>query len=285
MQTLQSIRQKFNENLRIIYSDSEIDSLFFICAEEILNLRPVSAKMQMQRVMLEQESAKFTNLLTQLSANQPIQYILGHAPFYGLNFSVNEHTLIPRPETEELVDLIIRNEKHRGSMNILDIGTGTGCIAISLAKYLSNATVTALDISADALEVATANATTLGANVAFLQQDILDWRTTFNRERRFDVIVSNPPYIRDLEKAEMSDHVLKHEPHSALFVSNGDPLIFYREISAFAREALSVNGSLYFEINQYLESEMKSLVEQYGFVKVSVLKDLNGAKRMLHCKR
>lgn len=285
MQTLQSIRQKFYENLRIIYSDSEIDSLFFICAEEILNLRPVSAKMQMQRVMLEQEFAKFTNLLTQLSANQPIQYILGHAPFYGLNFSVNEHTLIPRPETEELVDLIIRNEKHRGSMNILDIGTGTGCIAISLAKYLSNATVTALDISADALKVATANATTLGANVSFLQQDILDWRTTFDRKRRFDVIVSNPPYIRDLEKAEMSDHVLKHEPHSALFVSDGDPLVFYREISAFAREALSVNGSLYFEINQYLESEMKSLVEQYGFVEVSILKDLNGAKRMLHCKR
>ncbi|MCL7987381.1 peptide chain release factor N(5)-glutamine methyltransferase [Sphingobacterium sp. lm-10] len=285
MQTLHTFRIEFHKELHAYYPAEEIDSLFYIVVDEILSISRLKAQVDLQQEVNNSFIGRMNDVMDSLRKQIPIQHILGHAPFYGFDFEVNEHTLIPRPETEELVHLLIHQEKDRKCPHILDIGTGSGCIAISLAKLISTASVEGMDISSEALAVAKRNATKLNAQVCFTTVDILDWRNFESKKATYDVIVSNPPYITPAEKKEMSVQVLDHEPHGALFVKETDPLIFYREIAAFAAVHLSQGGALYFEINQYLAEETKNVVQAQGFSKVIILDDINGAKRMLFCLR
>jgi release factor glutamine methyltransferase len=211
-----------------------------------------------------------------LKRGEPIQYILGTGPFYGREFFVSPATLIPRNETEELVHLIIKENRNAG-LKILDIGTGTGCIPISLALEMNNPEVYGVDISEEALQIAQKNAVALGAKVTFSKCDIL---TKTPEVTELDILVSNPPYIPEQEKSEMHKNVLDFEPELALFVSNDDPLIFYREIAEKGKQLLKPYGKLYFEINEKYGTVVASLIQDLGYSEVRVLKDLNDKERM-----
>ena len=228
----------------------------------------------------EQELMIWHTILEKLKLEIPIQYIIGTTSFFGLDFNVNENVLIPRPETEELVDLIIKNSNSK-TPKIIDIGTGSGSIAISLAKNIPLASVFAIDVSEKALEIAKVNATLNNVNVNFILANILD---VDNLKEQFDVIVSNPPYVRNLEKHEIKKNVLEYEPHLALFVNDNDALIFYKKITELAKINLSQNGQLFFEINQYLGKETKELLENLDFKKVILKKDIYGNDRMILCE-
>jgi release factor glutamine methyltransferase len=230
-----------------------------------------------------------------LKKEKPIQYILGETEFYGLPFLVNVNTLIPRPETEELVEWIIKSTNYEiqsTKLRILDIGTGSGCIAISLAKNIPNAEVSAIDVSEKALATAKKNAEINKIVVNFINVDILKINdlaelptSNFQLPTQFDIIVSNPPYVRNLEKAEIKPNVLEYEPHLALFVEDTDALLFYRKIANLAKENLSENGQLFFEINQYLGKETVELLEDLGFKNIELKKDIYGNDRMIRSTR
>ena len=231
--------------------------------------------------LTEEQQKWYDEAIVRLKNNEPIQHILGYSEFYGRKLKCDRRALVPRPETEELVDWII--SMHNAQCTILDIGTGTGCIALSLAKELPLAKVTALDISIDALSLAHENAEMLEVgNVDFAEGDILnmDDEHCVAREK-YAVIVSNPPYVRECEKAEMEANVLEYDPHTALFVSNEDPLIFYRAIGKFGLSHLEKNGALYFEINQYLGQETCDLLVAMGYKNVELREDINGNARMI----
>ena len=225
---------------------------------------------------------QWKNIVSDLKKQKPIQYILGETEFHGLRFEVDENTLIPRQETEELVELIVGNsQKAEGrSLRVLDIGTGSGCIAISLAANIPNAEVYAIDVSEKALATAKKNAEINKVKVNFILKNILE---TEDLEGQFDVIVSNPPYVRNLEKAEIKPNVLEYEPHLALFVEDNDALLFYRKIAQLAKKNLASDGKLYFEINQYLGKETIQLLEDLGFKNVMLKKDIYENNRMISC--
>jgi len=210
---------------------------------------------------------------------EPIQYILGEAPFYGRNFSVSRDTLIPRNETEELVYRILKENPELG-LRVLDLGTGTGCIPITLALELQAPEVYALDVSLAALEVARKNAAQLGAQVQFLEGDLLG--ATPNLDL-FDVLVSNPPYVPFRDQEEMHANVLNFEPHVALFVPDEDPLLFYRAIGSWGQQLLKKGGKLYLEIYEHLSEELVQLLQSMGYTQVNVHQDLNGKNRMVTC--
>jgi release factor glutamine methyltransferase len=231
----------------------------------------------------ETELKTWSSILEQLKKEIPIQYILGVTHFYGLEFEVNSAVLIPRPETEELVDWIIQNSKlkaQNSKLKILDIGTGSGCIAIALAKNLPNAQVFALDVSEKALATAKKNAEKNQVQLTFIHQSILE---TVDLAQEFDIIVSNPPYVRELEKLEIKNNVLDNEPHLALFVEDNDALIFYRKIAQLAQKNLNPKGQLYFEINQYLGKETLNLLLEMGFKNSVLRQDIYGNDRMIQC--
>jgi len=274
---LKEYRTYFIEMLTPLYDVMEAESFFTIALEELKGWKRVDVALNPDAELSDDEVSKWDALLKELELLKPIQYIFGHTYFYGLDFEVNENTLIPRPETEELVEWIIHENKNRGQVKILDIGTGSGCIAISLAKNLPDAQVFAIDVSADALAVAKRNSESNSVNVTFLQQDILAAETL---PEQFDVIVSNPPYVRNLEKAEIKQNVLDYEPHLALFVDDNDALVFYRKIALLAKANLPKNGKLYFEINQYLGKETTGMLEDFGFTNVVLRKDIYGNDRM-----
>jgi release factor glutamine methyltransferase len=220
-------------------------------------------------------------ILQELKKEVPIQYLLGKTNFYGLDFEVNENVLIPRPETEELVEWIVKENAKTDktkTLKILDIGTGSGCIAVSLAKNLPNAKVYAIDVSKKALETAKRNAINNKVEVTFLLNDVLELEEL---PYDFDIIVSNPPYVRHLEKEEIKKNVLDYEPHLALFVEDHDALIFYKKIATLAQDNLFKNGQLYFEINQYLGKEMIDLLEEMEFKNIELRKDIYDNDRML----
>lgn len=240
----------------------------------------------------EKNLEKWNSIVNELKQEKPIQYILGETEFYGLRFLVNENTLIPRQETEELVELVIKESSQIEILNpkILDIGTGSGCIAISLAKNLTNSKVYALDVSDKALEIAKQNAMINEVEINFITKSILEVEdlgqlTTHNSQltTKFDIIVSNPPYVRNLEKEEIKKNVLAYEPHLALFVEDNDALLFYRKIAQLAKINLSENGKLYYEINQYLGKETVALLEDLGFKNIQLIKDVYGNNRMISC--
>ena len=230
-----------------------------------------------------QEKDALEKLLQRLEAHEPIQYVLGEAPFFRHVFRLNSAVLIPRPETEELVELICRRHSRERGLQLLDIGTGSGCIAISLALCLPEARVSALDVSAAALEVAQENARLLGADVRFFHENILK---AYPAELPpLDVVVSNPPYVRELEKSLMKPNVMNWEPHTALFVTDADPLLFYRRIASLAAQQLKEGGWLYFEINEAYGQEVATLLEGLGFAGVEVLQDLHGKDRMVQAQK
>jgi release factor glutamine methyltransferase len=295
--TLKNFRTYFTDTLQEIYLKTEIDTFFFLLIEEKLNLRRVDTVMQPDFLIADANLSELKIILKRLQKEEPIQYILGNTEFYGLPFKVNKNTLIPRPETEELVEWIIKevtelqNNKvakldmyatstmnEEKSISIIDIGTGTGCIPISLAKNLNNVKISAIDVSSEALIVAQQNATLNNVDISFLEMDILE---TKELPQKYNLIVSNPPYVRELEKVEISNNVLENEPHLALFVEDDNPLIFYSKIADLAKIHLKKEGLLFFEINQYLGKETVAMLKHKGFNSIKLKKDLFGNDRMV----
>ena len=278
-------KSEFLKELSSLYDEKEIESFFYIILEQFHNKKRIDLALNPEMEMDALQLLRWETVLSELKKEKPIQYILGETEFYGLRFLVNENTLIPRPETEELVEWIIEStnsELEITNLKILDIGTGSGCIAISLAKNLPNAEFSAIDVSEKALETANKNALINEVEVNFILKNILE---TEDLDAEFDIIVSNPPYVRNLEKEEIKPNVLKYEPHLALFVEDNDALLFYRKIAELAKKNLSENGRLYFEINQYLGKEMVELLENLGFKEVILKKDIYGNDRMISCKQ
>lgn len=280
---IKNYKTTFQTELASLYDDKEIESFFYIILEQFHNKKRIDLALHPEMEMTKSDLVSWENVVTELKKQKPIQYILGETEFFGLRFLVNEYVLIPRPETEELVELIISNTATtQQPLTIVDIGTGSGCIAISLAKNILHSNVFAIDVSEQALATAKKNAVSNEARVTFLLQDILQ---TNDLEQQFDVIVSNPPYIRIVEKAEIKPNVLEYEPHLALFVDDHDALLFYRKIAELARKNLVENGQLYFEINQYLGNETVTLLENLGFRNIELKKDIYGNDRMISCIR
>lgn len=282
---IKEYRSFFIEQLCIIYDTEEVESFFYLILENKNNLKRIDLALNPELKFNTEEISIWNAILAQLKNEIPIQYILGTTSFYGLEFEVNPSVLIPRPETEELVELIIKNNstiESTKSLKILDIGTGSGCIAISLAKNMPNAMVYALDVSELAIATAVVNAKKNKVNVAFLCQNILE---TKDLEQKFDIIVSNPPYVRNLEKQEIKKNVLNNEPHLALFVADDDALIFYKKIAELAQKNLVDNGAIYFEINQYLGKETVVLLEKMNFKNIELHKDIYGNDRMIKCEK
>ncbi|MCB0451840.1 MAG: peptide chain release factor N(5)-glutamine methyltransferase [Aequorivita sp.] len=278
---LKELRTSFKIALSGLYPSEEIQSFFNILSEKYLNLSRIEIALNPERVISEEVSEKYQKALLRLKNYEPVQYIIGETEFYGLPFKVNKHTLIPRPETEELVEWIIDTSEFRiQDFGLLDIGTGSGCIAISLAKNLPDSKISALDISDGALKIARKNAEMNKVEVDFFQTDILNTKTL---PKKYDVIVSNPPYVRELEKKQMRQNVLNYEPDSALYVKNDDPLLFYRVISQLAKKHLQPNGKLFFEINEYLADELTELLKSEDFKNIEVKKDIFGKNRMIKC--
>ncbi len=280
---IKNYRTQFTEELTSIFDEKEIESFFYIILEAFHELKRVDLVLNPNLELDTIQLLQWETVLSQLKEQKPIQYILGETEFFGLPFYVNENTLIPRPETEELVQWILSNNqitKSTNQLKILDIGTGSGCIAISLAKNLSNASVFAIDVSEKALATAKKNAELNEVKVTFIERNILE---TDDLKQQFDIIVSNPPYVRNLEKQEIHKNVLEYEPHLALFVEDNDALLFYRKITELATKNLSKNGQLYFEINQYLGKEMVELLEKYNFENIELKKDIYGNDRMIRC--
>jgi release factor glutamine methyltransferase len=279
---LREIKNIYHSELDAIYKQEEVDSFFYLVIGHYLDLERFVLAIKPQLVVTKAEEQSLFEALGQLKLEKPIQYILGSTQFMDLEFKVNENVLIPRPETEELVRWIINDFEIIGDkeINILDIGTGSGCIAITLAKYLKNAKVDALDISKNALEVARENASLNKVDVGFIEADILKLEYL---EDKYDIIVSNPPYVRMLEKEQIKSNVIENEPELALFVEDKDPLVFYRKISELAKSNLKKGGCLYFELNQYLGEKTKALLKN-DFYEVELHKDMFGNDRMLNGK-
>ncbi|MBD0776555.1 peptide chain release factor N(5)-glutamine methyltransferase [Maribacter sp. ANRC-HE7] len=278
---LREIRNIYHKELDPIYPKEEVDSFFYLAISHFLDLERFVLAMQPNLTLTKEKEQPLFEVLSQLRLEKPIQYILGATDFMDMEFIVNKDVLIPRPETEELVRWIIEeHNNHHTPFTILDIGTGSGCIAIALAKALKNTKVFALDVSKRALRTAELNAQKNKVEIVYIQSDILK---TESLEEKFDIIVSNPPYVRVLEKEYMNSNVIENEPEIALFVSDDDPLVFYRKIIQFAIEHLKQDGWLYFEINQYLGSETKALLVD-RFVEIELRKDIFGKERMLRAK-
>ncbi|MEJ6673989.1 MAG: peptide chain release factor N(5)-glutamine methyltransferase [Polaribacter sp.] len=284
---LKEFKLLFSESLSETYPKKEIDSFFFILMEEKLKLQRIDTVLNPDFLIDTATVVVLKIILKRLQKEEPIQYILGKTEFYGLPFLVDKNTLIPRPETEELVEWIlseiqkIQGGNQKTPLAILDIGTGTGCIPITLAKNTVNTVITAIDISAAALRVAKKNAVLNSVPVNFIMLDILK---TTQLPQKYNLIVSNPPYVRELEKVEISANVLENEPHLALFVANKNPLVFYDKIADLAKQQLNENGMLFFEINQYLGKETVKMLEEKGFQNIQLKKDLSGNDRMLLCR-
>ena len=277
---IKEYRNQFIQELTPIYDAGESESFFYLILEEKQKLKRIDLALQPDLFFSEEEIVVWNSILKELKKEIPIQYLLGKTSFYGLDFEVNENVLIPRPETEELVEWILESQKSKvesQNIRILDIGTGSGCIAITLAKNIPNAQVFAIDVSEKALATAQKNAASNKVSVTFTCQNILE---TEDLLQQFDIVVSNPPYVRNLEKEEIKKNVLDNEPHLALFVADNDALIFYKKIAELAQKNLTANGLLFFEINQYLGSEMVDLLEKMNFKNVELRKDIYGNDRM-----
>lgn len=275
---INSVKILFHQKLKTFYPSEEINSFFHLLAENYLNKTRVDLALDPELKLNQKEWNLFLTALDRLEEEFPIQYIIGHTEFMGMRFKVNKNVLIPRPETEELILWILDSVSKKTELSILDVGTGSGCIPISLSKQFPEAKIEALDISKDALQLAADNASENRVNINFMQGDILKIKSL---SQSYDIIVSNPPYIRKSEKAEMKNNVLKFEPDLALFVEDEDPLVFYRKIGALASTGLNKSGYLFFEINQYLAKDVIKLLKGMGFHSIELKKDIFGADRMI----
>ncbi len=281
---LEDVKSHYLKELGEIYGEKEALSLLNILIDHFFGLSRTDQLLQKDFRLTETELLKIHFAVKELKKEKPVQYITGETEFYGMKIKVNPSVLIPRPETEELVDRIVKGNRKRPFKRILDIGTGSGCIALALKKAFPEAQVTAIDVSNQALDTARANSKQNSLEVDFRLVDILD-RDSGKKLPDFDVIVSNPPYVPEKEKALLKKNVIDHEPHTALFVGDEDPLLFYRAITKFAVEKLKENGQLWFEINENYGNDVAALLRDRGFRNVGVIKDLFGKERMAFGER
>ncbi|MBV6640505.1 MAG: peptide chain release factor N(5)-glutamine methyltransferase [Cyclobacteriaceae bacterium] len=270
-----TIFRELSDQLASVYGPDEAKNIAYLILEEVTALDKTDILIEKPYQLSGEPKEKISNIIERLLMHEPIQYILGKAAFYGFKLSVNEYVLIPRQETEELVDWIIKSD-HQVN-NMLDIGTGSGCIPIALAKHYPSRRVHAWDVSAGALAVAKENAAANEVNIRFHLVDVLDQVP----DEEFDLIVSNPPYVLEEEKAEMQPNVLDHEPGTALFVPNQDPLLFYRTICELSMSHLHSKGWLYFEINERYGQKVIDLMNDHQFTNIEIRQDLNGKDRMV----
>ncbi|MEB0260830.1 MULTISPECIES: peptide chain release factor N(5)-glutamine methyltransferase [unclassified Mucilaginibacter] len=288
MKTIKDVFLSFQQGLNQVYDNREIQSVALLVLEEITGMSRAKIKAFPEDNIPSEAAEKIQSILDELKTGKPVQYILGSTEFYGLNFLVTPATLIPRPETEELVEWVLESQKLKVKslkpVSILDIGTGSGCIAISIKKNLPGALVTAIDISADALHTAKQNAVINEVEVNFVHDDILNTKFEI-KNPKFDIIISNPPYVTLEDKLQMHQNVTGFEPHSALFVPEHDPLIFYKAIADFAVEHLLENGLLFFEINENLGKETVELLSHKGFTNIELRKDMSSRDRMVKTEK
>ncbi|MDD4972536.1 MAG: peptide chain release factor N(5)-glutamine methyltransferase [Paludibacter sp.] len=275
---MQTTFEHLQSELKGLYPETEIKSFSYLIIEKLTGYTRTEVYVNKNTLFSNEQYHEIESFIKKLKKFIPIQYILGETEFYGLPFTVNESVLIPRPETEELVDWICRENNKNQELRILDIGTGSGCIAIALKHEFTNSGVEAFDISEKALETAQGNAIRNNLNVNFRIVDILN---TPDINSKWDIIVSNPPYITENEKDDMLPNVLEYEPHLALFVPDNDPLLFYRKIALFARQHLQPNGKLYFEINRSTGNQCVDLLTGMGFQNIVLRKDISGNDRMV----
>ncbi len=271
----------YHQHLAGIYDKDEIDEMAFLIFEKVLGYDRSEFHKRKGEHLNQSDLLIVYDIGKALQTHKPIQYILEEAWFYGMKFFVNEHVLIPRPETEELVELVLNEIKRElgRPLNVLDIGTGSGCIPVSIKKNAQAVEIYAIDISKEALDVAKKNAETLDTTINLAEVDIL---TTDNIDNiKFDYIISNPPYITLNESGDMNENVVDFEPHLALFVADNDPLVFYKSITEFASKNLNEEGKLFFEINQKYGRLVKQLMESKGFESVEIYKDINGNERIV----
>ena len=286
MKTIKDALLAFDKSLSPLYDPSEATSIKYVAIEDVTGLSKTRIHAFPEKVLSDEQSQRLSHILLKLNIGEPIQYVLGHTEFYGLPFNVTPAVLIPRPETEELVEWVLATVKRNdGRQNILDIGTGSGCIPISLKKHLPTATVTAIDISANALVIAKQNAVLNEVEVNFMEVDILNNILTKSIQQHFTIIISNPPYVTNREKAQMHINVLDNEPHLALFVSDSDPLLFYHAIADFAQLYLEPNGHLFFEINENFGEQTVELLKNKHFNNIELRQDIYGKNRMIRAMR
>jgi len=282
---LKDLAVQFSNSLSSTYGKQEADAIFLLVIDQLLKYTRSDYLRNKEEVIPEHQLKELLDIESQLTTGRPLQYVLGETFFYGLPFKVNPAVLIPRPETEELVEWVLEQamltEISGGTMRIIDIGTGSGCIAVSLKKNLPHSKVTALDVSPEALATAASNATLNQVEVNFINADI----RAFTTDQKFDVIVSNPPYITMEEQQSMHENVLSHEPHLALFVANERPLEFYEVIADFAWTNLSDFGYLFFEINENLGKETIEMLTIKSFINITLKKDMQGKDRMICCQK
>ncbi len=279
---LKSLHNFFQNGLIGYYPKEEINAFFYRICEQHFDYKRIDVHLKSETLISAETFEYFETLISRLLTYEPIQYILGTTSFFGLEFKVDDNVLIPRPETEELVAWILKQTDSSQALKILDIGTGSGCIAISLAKHLPNAMVYALDVSPAALKIAQHNAQHNAVQLKCIEADILEWTTAAHA---FDIIVSNPPYVREREKERMAPNVLEHEPHLALFVENDNPLIFYKAIVGLSKINLKKEGFVYFEINEYLGEDTKALFSSTDFDDLQLKTDIFGKHRMIRATK
>ena len=268
------LRKKFNQSLFEIYSSEELKIFYYNIMQQLTNKSKVELMTNNYELSHDKEKL-FFEYINRLSNNEPIQYVLGNTIFNNLEFDLDSSVLIPRPETEELVDLIINYECKKEK--ILDIGSGSGCIAVTLAKYIEKSNVTALEICSNAVKIINKNAENHNVKINIICDDFL----TFQTNNTFDLIVSNPPYITYSQKDKICKNVLNYEPHKALFVDDGDPLIFYKSILDFSKSNLNVDGNIFFEINHIFCDEMIQLVSKYQNFSYKLIKDFHKKNRFM----
>jgi release factor glutamine methyltransferase len=282
--TIREAKIYIRTELKAIYPENEINAFIRILFEDLLGISGVVSASEHLRELSEEQTNEFVSAVERLKQEEPIQHIVGFTFFYGFKIAVNRAVLIPRPETEELVDMVIKEHAASEALKVLDIGTGSGCIAIALAGHLKNATVYALDIEDQALQVAKSNALENTVQVHFIQGNMFSDISEL-KPGTFDGIVSNPPYVCESEKAVMSKNVVGFDPPSALYVEDHNPLIFYKRIADYASRLLKPSGSLYVEINERFGKEVSELFEQSGFVDVMIYKDIHGKERFVSGKK
>ncbi len=285
MKTVKEFTELARSELRSLYDESEAEQIAFLLLEEVKSFSRSDLQLKRDEMLSEHELDKLNDFIKQLKFHKPLQYILGYSWFCGMKFFVDRNVLIPRPETEELVEWILNLETRTLKLEILDVGTGSGCIPIAIKKNLPSASVHSVDISEGALVVAKKNAELNQAEVLFLKGDILSSEFRSSLKNKFDIVVSNPPYVRKNEMNSITESVKNYEPHSAIFVVNDDVLIFYKAIAELALTHLKENGKVFFEINQSMGKEVEFLLREKGFQNVEVKKDMSGKDRMIMATR
>ncbi|MCH5216655.1 MAG: peptide chain release factor N(5)-glutamine methyltransferase [Muribaculaceae bacterium] len=278
--TVSQVVQEIKNSLRHLYSDGEVNYIIRIIFEKLMNYSRTDIIVRHDNVIESDTGNRIRQIIDELLTGKPIQYIFGEARFYGRDFFVNSHTLIPRPETEQIIEIIDNDNKDK-DLRVLDIGTGSGCIAVTLARILKFPTIDALDISEEALAVAAENASKFKVKINLINADIFN----YNPNDTYDIIVSNPPYVCNDEKMDMYVNVLDFEPHSALFVPNDNPLVFYKRITELAQTNLKAGGGIYFEINPRFANEIETLLLNAGMEKVKIIEDIHYKLRFASARK